>query len=159
MGLRKKRRTPIFWETSLGIPLRTGFIGRFVSRARKNGCWFGFDFHSPWHIGNKNDNAFIVQNSIEKLPRLNRFGKLLEESMTGDSFKYEHKNDYPPETGWNNAGNQFAIFMTERAEDDIAFTLETAYFGTAKNRADNKSLTELGRCFAAALKKYIGSET
>ena len=84
MGLRKKRRTPIFWETSLGIPLRTGFIGRFVSRARKNGCWFGFDFHSPWHIGNKNDNAFIVQNSIEKLPRLNRFGKLLEESMTGD---------------------------------------------------------------------------
>lgn len=127
--------------------------------ARKNGCWFGFDFHSPWHIGNKNDNAFIVQNSIEKLPRLNRFGKLLEESMTGDSFKYEHKNDYPPETGWNNAGNQFAIFMTERAEDDIAFTLETAYFDTAENRADNKSLTELGRCFAAALKKYIGSET
>ena len=78
--------------------------------------------------------------------------------MTEDFCRYEHKNDYTPETGWNKAGNQFAIFMTGRAENDIAFTLETAYFGTAENRADNKSLTELGRCFAAALKKYIGSE-
>lgn len=38
--------------------------------ANKNGCNYGFDFHSPWHKGGENDNIFIVRNSIEKNDRI-----------------------------------------------------------------------------------------
>lgn len=123
--------------------------------AEKYGCNYGFDFHSPWHKGGENDNVFIVQNRVEKLDRLNRFGELFENAITEKSMKYEHKNDYPPETGWNRCGSQFSVFMTDRCENDIAFTLETAFFGTDKNKADGEKLIETGRCFAAALREYI----
>ena len=129
-----------------------------IKYAEKYGCRFGFDFHSPWHRGGQNDNVFIVQNLTEKLEGLNKFGELLEESVTADSFKYEHKNDYPPKTGWNKPGHQFSVYMAKMPGNDIAFTLETAYFGTDKNRADCKSLSELGRCFARALRKYAAWE-
>ena len=48
--------------------------------------------------------------------------------------------------------------MAKRPENDIAFTLETAYFGTSENPVGAKSLIEVGHCFAEALKKYIETE-
>lgn len=126
--------------------------------ALENGCHYGFDFHSPWHKSGVNDNVFIVQNSTEKLDKLNRFGELFEKSITPYSLKYEHKNDYPPENGWNKSGTQFSNYMNLREENNIAFTLETAYFGTPDNKVNEFKLLELGRCFARALKKYIETE-
>ena len=120
-----------------------------------NGCHYGFDFHSPWHKGGENDTVFIVQNSTEKLERLNRFGELLEESIIPASLKYEHKNDYPLGTGWNKGGASFAKYMSKRKENNIAFTLETAYFGIPDNKVSADKLLELGHCFAKALRKYI----
>ncbi len=126
--------------------------------ANKKGCHFGFDFHSPWHISGVNDTVFIVQNSIEKADKLNRFGEIFEESISETSLKYEHKNDYPFGTGWNKEGKQFANYMKKREENNIAFTLETAYFGTKENKVNNDKLLELGRCFAKTLKKYIAED-
>ncbi|MBQ2677168.1 MAG: hypothetical protein IJF54_07210 [Clostridia bacterium] len=123
--------------------------------ADENGCVFGFDFHSPWHRGRENDTVFIVQNCFEKLDSLNRFGETLENSITDDSLKYEHKNDYPFGTGWNKGGNQFAAYMTKKPENDVAFTLETAYFGSENNKVNEQRLLSLGKCFANALKEYI----
>lgn len=124
--------------------------------ADEYGCNFGFDFHSPWHRGNENDNVFIVQNSIEKLDRLNRFAQTLENNISGASLKYNRKNDYPPLTGWNHGGAQFSIYMSNKPENNIAFTLETAYFGTADNKVSKENLLELGRCFVRAYKEYMG---
>ena len=123
--------------------------------ATKNGCHYAFDFHSPWHMGKENDKAFIVQNSFEKYDRLNEFGKLFEACITKKSFQYFHADDYPFQTGWNKGGAQFAAYMKNRAENEIAFTLETAYFGTSENIVSQENLIELGRCFAAALRTYI----
>lgn len=53
---------------------------------------------------------------------------------------------------------QFSVYMAKRSENDIAFTLETAYFGTPENPVGAKDLIELGHCFAEALKKYIETE-
>ena len=123
--------------------------------AKINGCHFGFDFHSPGHKSNEHDTVFIVQNSIEKLGKLNKFGEIFEKSIAKDSLKYEHKNDYPPETGWNKAGAQFSNYMRNREENDIAFSLETTYFGTPENKVSSEKLRHLGHCFAKALKVYI----
>ena len=127
-------------------------IKEYVS---KNGCHFGFDFHSPWHFLGVNDTVFIVQNSFEKLDKLNRFGEIFEKSINEKSLRYEHKNDYPFGTGWNLGGTQFAIYMMKRKENDIAFSLETPYFGTQKNKVTEEKLLQLGKCFAKALKQYI----
>lgn len=126
--------------------------------ALENGCHYGFDFHSPWHRGNENDNIFIVQNSISKLPQLNRFATLFERSITEKAMKYYAKNDYPPEFGWNFDGPQFATYMSKRPENQVAFSLETAYFGTEENKVSEESLLALGYCFASALKAYISTE-
>ena len=53
---------------------------------------------------------------------------------------------------------QFSVYMAKRPENDIAFTIETAYFGTSENPVGAKSLIELRHCFAEALKKYIETE-
>ena len=42
-----------------------------------------------------------------------------------------------------------------RAENEVAFTLETAYFGTSDNTVSPDKLLQLGHCFAKALGKYI----
>ena len=45
--------------------------------------------------------------------------------------------------------------MLEAVKAEIAFTLETAYFGTKDNVASAEGFVELGRCFATALRKYM----
>ncbi|MBE6953699.1 MAG: carboxypeptidase family protein [Ruminococcaceae bacterium] len=123
--------------------------------AAREGCHFGFDFHSPWHRSGINDCVFIVQSSEEQLEKLNHFGEILEANITENALQYEHKNDYPPNTGWNRCETDFANHMQNRKENILSLTLETAYFGTPQNKVSAENLVELGRCFAKALKEYI----
>lgn len=123
--------------------------------AEANGCHYGFDFHSPWHWGEQNDTVFIVQNSEEKLDRLIAFGNCLEAASTPDAFPYRQANDFPFGKDWNQPAPAFAHYMTARPENDLAFTLETAYFGTPALPTSASSLIALGRTFARALSAYI----
>lgn len=126
--------------------------------ADKNGCNYGFDFHSPWHKSGENDTVFIVRNSVEKLDRIERFSKILEEEITPQAMKYSKENDHPPMSGWNQPSESFGFTMMHRKECDIALSLETAYFGTKDNKISEEKMIELGRCYAKAVKKYIGGE-
>ncbi len=121
----------------------------------EKGCLYAFDFHSPWHCSGQNDVEFIVQNSFEKLDRLNAFGELFEEEITEASFPYEHKNDMPFMTGWNLKSANFGSYMTDRADNELAFSLETPYFGRAEHPTSQENLVELGRCFFRALSRYV----
>ena len=123
--------------------------------ANANGCHFGFDFYSPWHLWGENDTVFIVQNNIEKLDKLKHFGEIFERCITETSLQYEHKNDHPFGVSWNQGGKTFANYVKTKPKNDIAFTLETTYFGTADNKATEEKLLELGKCFAKALKHYV----
>lgn len=127
--------------------------------AKKRGCTFAFDFHSPWHKSGKNDTAFIVRNREDRTDLYDRFGALLEENTTEDAFRYEMRNDQLPETEWNHFGSQFACYMSLIPGNQLTFTLETAYFGTPENRVTEQGLLALGRCFANALRAYIGDDT
>ena len=57
-------------------------------------------------------------------------------------------------TGWNQPSANFGFTMMHRDECDIAFSLETAYFGTEDNKISEEKMIELGRCFAKAVKRY-----
>ena len=117
---------------------------------------FGFDFHSPYHCGGVRDTCYIVQKRKEELPRLNRFGEVLEACMTKKAFSYAHENDYPPDFGWNKSATPtFAAFVLEQPSSELAFTLETAYFGTRENMFTQERGVETGRCFAGALRQYV----
>lgn len=48
-----------------------------------------------------------------------------------------------------------AFCVEELPENDIAFTLETAYFGTSENKFSQEKRVALGRCFAEAIREYL----
>ncbi|MBQ7039367.1 MAG: hypothetical protein IJN39_02260, partial [Clostridia bacterium] len=119
---------------------------------------FGFDFHSPWHKGSDHDTALIVHSIEEYKARFDAFGKLFESEITPDAFKYYTENDLFVGRSWNKGGNHtFSSCVVSNPDAELAFTLETPYFGT-KDKANvftQKSGIELGKCFANAFRKYI----
>lgn len=122
------------------------------------GCHYAFDFHAPWHWGGQNDKVFIVQKSFEKADRMNAFGKILEESITEGAVKYSCEDDFEFGKGWNKDAPSFARYMLLKEENELAFTLETTYFGQSDNVVSQEKLVELGRCFAKAIKRYIAEK-
>lgn len=131
-------------------------IRRFIVKHKVK---FGFDFHSPWHLGGENDKCFIVQKREDRVRELNRFGEILESSMTAGAFAYNHRDDHPFGVGWNQPGaHVFALFVMSKPEAELAFTLETAYFGTEDNVFSADGARELGRCFVKALRQYISEK-
>lgn len=131
-------------------------VAAIRTHADRYGCNFGFDLHSPYHKGGNNDRIFIVRNKVEKLEKFDRFSALLESELTSDAMQYKKENDHPPLTGWNQPSPNFAFTTNSRPECDLAFTLESAYFGTKENKVSAERLISLGKCFAKAIRKYIG---
>lgn len=117
---------------------------------------FGFDFHSPWHKGWENDTCFMVCNDIKHAAQYTAFGTLLESAVTVDAFAYRCENNHPFGVGWNTAtARPFAQFL-HRHGARLAFTLETAYFGTKENVFTGARAVRLGNCFGKALMRYFG---
>ena len=124
----------------------------------KNGCNYAFDFHSPWHKGSTNDYVFIVQKSIEKLDRLNAFAEIFEEETKDCKLRYYHKNDYPFMVNWNQPAPTSTSYVLPRKENELAFSLETTYFGVNDSKVSQENMLEQGKCFAKALKRYIAEK-
>lgn len=141
---RDYTENPIYPETKAILDYANAF-----------GCNYGFDFHSPWHRGGRNDTVFIVRNSEEKLPCFERFSEIFESQITDDSMDYKKTNDIAPNTDWNKPAPTFGYTMNSRPECSLAFTLESCYFGTEDDKVSAKRLKNLGRCFAKSLKEYI----
>jgi len=130
-------------------------VDAIIKYADHYGCHLGFDFHSPWHKGGENDNIFIVRNRIEKLNRYERFADILQKELSRTDIVYSKKNDHQPMTGWNQPSPNFGYTMNLRKECDLAFSLETAYFGTENNKISTDMLISLGKSFAKAIKNYM----
>lgn len=117
---------------------------------------FAFDFHSPWHIGERNDNVFIVRRGTLPIDRQERIGRLLEEELIEDAMIYRTANDMPANTDWNRDRNPtFATFASRLPSCELAFTLETTYHGTPEHPTSGEKLVSLGRSFARALGRYL----
>ena len=129
-------------------------VRAICAHMEKYGCIFGFDLHSPWHKGSVNDKIFVVRNLVEKDREFDEFASVFEAEITEKSMKYSKNNDYPACTSWNQPGPSFGYTTNNRPECKLAFTLESAYFGTEDNKVSAERLIELGRCFARAVKKY-----
>ena len=66
--------------------------------------------------------------------RLNRFGKIFESCVSEKAFPYEHKNDYPPNFGWNSEKSACCTkYMSHFDCCELSFSLETPYFGKKDN--------------------------
>ena len=119
------------------------------------GCNYGFDLHSPWHKGGVNDKIFVVRNLIEKDDSFEAFSSILESQISEKSMKYSKENDYPACTNWNQPSSSFGYTINNRPECNLAFTLESTYFGEQDNKVSCEKLVELGKCFAKAVKEYV----
>jgi hypothetical protein len=115
-----------------------------------------FDFHSPYHFRGANDHCFIVQKDFGRLDRMKRFGEILEASMTDSAFRYEKEWDHAPNVTWNKEDSPTLVYRAlHRDTVHLAFTLETAYFGTKENFFTGEKGIETGHCFADAMLAYI----
>lgn len=129
-------------------------VSAIKAYAEEYGCNYGFDFHSPWHKGGENDTVFILRNNIDKDYRFDFFADILESKISENSMDYKKINDHPACTGWNQPSSSFACTLCKRPECDIAFTLESAYFGTEENKVSAERLVELGKAFAKTVLKF-----
>lgn len=120
----------------------------------KTGANYAFDFHSPWHWGGKNDMIFIVRKTAELDDEIDRFGTILESECGEDTMKYKTGHDQLFGQDWNKGGSTFATEALKHPECALAFTLESAYFGTADNVVTPEKLISLGRAFARAAKRF-----
>ena len=138
--------TPPLYET-------TAAVRNYID---KNAVVLGFDFHSPWHMGGVNDKVFIVRKQPAKTAEYVTFGKLLTACVTDKAMHYDTKDDFLPEVDWNRSdAPDFANYILRKPAADIALTLETCYFGEKDNVFSPEKGRELGRCFAAALRRYL----
>ena len=130
-------------------------VRAICKHAETYGVNYGFDLHSPGHWGGVNDTVFVVRNRTDKLDKFDRFADIFAGEITENSMSYAKENDYPPCRDWNQPSANFGYTMNSRHDCDLAFSLESAYFGTADNKVSEDRLVELGRCFARAIKKYV----
>lgn len=119
---------------------------------------YAFDFHSPWHVGGRNDKVFFVRCRDEDMEKYIRLGKLFEQETNEKTMKYNSVDDLNPGVEWNNQQNgmkcSFASFCAEQPNMNLAFTIETAYFGGKDDVVNQDKLVMTGNAFARALKKY-----
>lgn len=127
--------------------------------AQINKIVYAFDFHSPWHIGGRNDKIFIVQKDKANIPIYEKFGKLFENENNNNSMQYKQSDDIAPGVEWNKTengmDNTFSSYFSRLDSNKLAFTLENTYFGSPEDAVSQDKLIETGRCFARALIKYI----
>ena len=120
-----------------------------------NGIRYGFDFHSPFHCGERHDTVFLVEKVETKLAEYDVFSEILESVWTADALRYDKRNNILPGVEWNSPNAPtFACYMDSVANAKLACTLETAYFGTPDNIFTPEKAIRLGRCFAKAIVAY-----
>lgn len=117
-----------------------------------------FDFHSPWHIGGRNDHVFFVEKTTFPHEAYIGFGEILQKSLRPGALKYDVHQNMPAETDWNTSAGMkgcLSEFEATLPGLELSFSLETTYFGTAYNKVSQSGLIELGRSFTDALKIYL----
>lgn len=133
-------------------------VAEIRKKAEEKQPLLAFDFHSPNHKGNEHE---IVHDTVHmiysdtKAPKYRAFSALLVNAMTPDAFQYTGETDYWNPINPSEPEKHFSGNMRILPENDIAFTLETAHFGTPENKASQEGLVALGRCFAEAIREYL----
>ena len=123
--------------------------------AREEGAYFGVDFHSPYHLGGRNDTIFIVRKFIERTPKFERFAELFEAECGSDTLAFKAENFMPPNTSWNIDSSPTCAYYFKTLEGcDLSFTLETTYFGQGENKISAEKMINTGRAFCRALANY-----
>lgn len=122
---------------------------------REKGAFMGIDFHSPYHLGGRNDNIFIVRKFVERTPKFEKFGELFESECSENTLIYKKENDMPPNTDWNIDSSPTCAYFFKNVDDcELSFTLETTYFGKGENKVTAERLVNTGRAFCRAVKEY-----
>lgn len=114
-----------------------------------------FDFHSPYHLGSKNDRVFIVHTSFEKEANTRIFSALLEENTSTDALSHKVLDDQMLGVGWNKEGTPSSTkYLIENKRNLLTFSIETPYFGEENDKVSQEKLVELGRVFARTIHAF-----
>ncbi len=139
-------------------PARYASVAKIRELVEKEKVRFAFDFHSPWHIGDRNDSVFIpIKHYGDALKRITRFSSIFEEESTSSGLPHFAGNNILPDVDWNKFGAPcFGTFWGVHGAE-LAFTLETAYFSASGVPFSAEGAKKTGENFVRALEKYIKS--
>ena len=116
-----------------------------------------FDLHSPWHLGGRNDKVFIVRNSLERMEDFRLMGRCFESEITPTAMRYRTADDIDPGVEWNTLKPKrisCGVFCAAFPDVDLAFSLETTYFGDPGDPVSQEKIVETGRCFWRGYLRY-----
>ena len=88
------------------------------------------------------------------------FSRLFREEAARDpaAFSYTGEYDFDYDTLWNSDNKPtFGCYFAHFPGVQLAFCLETAYYGVGKDRVTQESLLALGRSFGRAMLRYMAS--
>ncbi|MBO5218518.1 MAG: hypothetical protein J6C52_03745 [Clostridia bacterium] len=117
-----------------------------------------FDLHSPGFGGGANDTMAIVRSNFCDQDKMLRMGRLFMEEITPGAMRYDQENDIKTTSPWNKPEEKKVAsegYSMLRGGTEIAFALETTYYGLPEDPVTQDKLIETGRCFARAIRRYF----
>ena len=131
-------------------------VQKIMDYVKENGVFLAFDFHSPWHLGGRNDAVFVVRGKMKNPADQDRFCVILQTAtQSPEALRYTPDDDIYPDVDWNQSSNpSFPNFM-RKSGAQLSFTLETTFFGRSDNVFSQEKAIETGRCFAKSLLEYL----
>ncbi len=116
---------------------------------------FAFDFHSPWHVGGRNDTVFIPIKLYHLIDNIERFSDLWEAEITPDALPYKACDNMLPDVEWNTFGAPcFGTYMGNHGAE-MSFTVETPYFVAHGVQFTLERAFATGAAFVRALEGYL----
>jgi len=126
------------------------------------GTWRGefvlaLDLHCPWIRGGRNEEIFIVEPPARWLPEVDRFARLLEDSITGE-LPFSRRNDIGYGVEWNVASPNLPSFVREHYPVRFAAALEIPYAVAGGKVVTAAAARAFGRDLGRAAARYIAGK-
>ncbi len=132
-------------------------IAKIKEIGKNEDVLYAFDFHSPWHTSEENDYVYGFYNLGANENKHIKFCEILKNSITEDSMKFSLEHTSATRQDSVEKIKSFRKYF-DYSGAELAFCLETTYFGLSDNVFSQNKAVELGRCFAKSIFEYHNSK-
>lgn len=135
------------------------FTQAFIPYVEKWKPVVGFDFHSPWKWGGRNDVPFLCKMGGRSDREIDRFSRILQKTVENDpapdKIIYRAENNIEAGQEWNIVSDHCCDAFFLRSGARMGCTLEFPYSGEGEVPYTRLNMREFGHSFGRALETYL----